>query len=66
MPQIALKGRPHCSRSIHFSALENRMHRRNRQALAQETKIRELLDRHASLTPRERDVNGVGGLLNKQ
>jgi len=41
---------------------------RSRQALAQETKIQELLDRYASLTPRERDVMGlvVSGLLNKQ
>ena len=41
---------------------------RSRQALAQETKILELLDRYASLTPRERDVMGlvVSGLLNKQ
>jgi len=41
---------------------------RSRQALAEETKIQELLDRYASLTPRERDVMGlvVSGLLNKQ
>ena len=41
---------------------------RSRQALAQETKIQELLDRYASLTPRERDVMRlvVSGLLNKQ
>jgi FixJ family two-component response regulator len=41
---------------------------RSREALAQETKIQELLDRYASLTPRERDVMGlvVSGLLNKQ
>jgi FixJ family two-component response regulator len=41
---------------------------RSRQALAQETKIQELLDRYASLTTRERDVMGlvVSGLLNKQ
>ena len=31
---------------------------RSRQALAQETKIQELLDRYVSLTPRERDVMG--------
>jgi FixJ family two-component response regulator len=41
---------------------------RSRQALAQEMQIQELLDRYASLTPRERDVMGlvVSGLLNKQ
>lgn len=41
---------------------------RSRQALAQEAKIQELLDRYASLTPRERDVMGLvaSGLLNKQ
>ena len=41
---------------------------RSRQALAQETKTQEVLDRYVSLTPRERDVMGlvVSGLLNKQ
>jgi FixJ family two-component response regulator len=41
---------------------------RSRQALVRETKIHELRDRYASLTPRERDVMGlvVSGLLNKQ
>jgi FixJ family two-component response regulator len=41
---------------------------RSCQALAQETKMQELLDRYASLTPRERDVMRlvVSGLLNKQ
>jgi FixJ family two-component response regulator len=41
---------------------------RSRQALAQEVELQELRDRHASLTPRERDVMRlvVSGLLNKQ
>jgi len=41
---------------------------RSRLALAQETEMRELRDRHASLTPRERQVMSlvVSGLLNKQ
>jgi len=41
---------------------------RSRFALAQETEMRELRDRHASLTPREQQVMAlvVSGLLNKQ
>ena len=41
---------------------------RSRLARAQETEMRELRDRHASLTPREQQVMGlvVSGLLNKQ
>jgi FixJ family two-component response regulator len=41
---------------------------RSRLALAQEVEMQELRDRHASLTPRERDVMAlvVSGLLNKQ
>src|SRR5246127_759518 len=41
---------------------------RSRLALAQEAEMRELRDRYASLTPREREVMGlvVSGLLNKQ
>ena len=41
---------------------------RSRLTLAQETEMRELRDRHASLTPRERQVMSlvVSGLLNKQ
>ena len=41
---------------------------RSRLALAQEAEIRELRDRYASLTPRERQVMAlvVSGLLNKQ
>src|SRR5262252_1260112 len=41
---------------------------RSRQALAQEAEMRELRDRYASLTPREREVMSlvVSGLLNKQ
>ena len=41
---------------------------RSRLALAQEVEMQELRDRHASLTPRERDVMAlvVCGLLNKQ
>jgi FixJ family two-component response regulator len=41
---------------------------RSRLALAQEEKMRELRDRYASLTPREREVMAlvVSGLLNKQ
>jgi len=41
---------------------------RSRLALAQEAKMRELRDRYASLTPREREVMAlvVSGLLNKQ
>ena len=41
---------------------------RSRLALAQEKEMRELRDRHASLTPREREVMSlvVSGLLNKQ
>ena len=41
---------------------------RSRLALAQEAEMRELRDRYASLTPRERDVMAlvVAGLLNKQ
>src|SRR5215468_1408177 len=41
---------------------------RSRLARAQETEMRELRDRYASLTPREREVMGlvVSGLLNKQ
>src|SRR5262244_2944789 len=41
---------------------------RSRLALGQEAEMRELRDRYASLTPREREVMGlvVSGLLNKQ
>jgi FixJ family two-component response regulator len=41
---------------------------RSRLALAQEREMRELRERYASLTPRERDVMKlvVSGLLNKQ
>src|SRR5215470_17933390 len=41
---------------------------RSRVALAQETEMKELRDRYASLTPREREVMAlvVSGLLNKQ
>ena len=41
---------------------------RSRFALAQETEMRELRDRHTSLTPREQQVMAlvVSGLLNKQ
>jgi FixJ family two-component response regulator len=41
---------------------------RSRMALAQEAEMRELRDRYASLTPREREVMAlvVSGLLNKQ
>jgi FixJ family two-component response regulator len=41
---------------------------RSRVALAQETEMRELRERHASLTPREQQVMAlvVSGLLNKQ
>jgi FixJ family two-component response regulator len=41
---------------------------RSRLALAQEVEMQELRDRHALLTPRERDVMAlvVSGLLNKQ
>ena len=41
---------------------------RSRLALAQEAEMRELRDRYASLTPREREVMAlvVSGLLNKQ
>src|SRR4029077_5942182 len=41
---------------------------RSRRALAHEAEMRELRDRYASLTPREREVMGlvVSGLLNKQ
>ena len=41
---------------------------RSRLALAQEAEMRELRERYASLTPRERDVMAlvVSGLLNKQ
>jgi FixJ family two-component response regulator len=41
---------------------------RSRFALAQQAEVQELRDRHASLTPRERDVMTlvVSGLLNKQ
>src|SRR5262249_5945250 len=41
---------------------------RSRLALAQQAEMRELRDRYASLTPRERDVMAlvVSGLLNKQ
>jgi FixJ family two-component response regulator len=41
---------------------------RSRIALAQETEVKELRERYASLTPRERDVMAlvVSGLLNKQ
>jgi FixJ family two-component response regulator len=41
---------------------------RSRLALAHETEMRELRDRHSSLTPRERQVMAlvVSGLLNKQ
>jgi len=41
---------------------------RSRLALAQQAEMRELRDRYASLTPRERDVMSlvVSGLLNKQ
>jgi len=41
---------------------------RSRLALAHEAEMRELRDRYASLTPREREVMGlvVSGLLNKQ
>jgi len=40
----------------------------SRLALAQEAEMKELRDRYASLTPREREVMGlvVSGLLNKQ
>jgi len=55
------------SRDNQITAIRQALER-SRQALAQETKIQELLDRYASLTPRERDVMGlvVSGLLNKQ
>ena len=41
---------------------------RSRLALVQEAEVRELRSRHASLTPREREVMAlvVSGLLNKQ
>jgi FixJ family two-component response regulator len=41
---------------------------RSRQALAEEAEMRELQERYASLTPRERDVMALvaSGLLNKQ
>ncbi|PWT83486.1 MAG: DNA-binding response regulator [Acidobacteria bacterium] len=41
---------------------------RSRIALAQETEVKELRERYASLTPRERDVMALvaSGLLNKQ
>src|SRR5215831_18447833 len=41
---------------------------RSRLALAQDVEMRELRDRHASLTPREREVMAlvVSGLMNKQ